>query len=90
VIELLPVFFGVLCGLTLRRLAFGDFRLLLVTLGLGALCSILAEELTESWAYILIDWMTVYGSCVLARQIVSGVVGLWRSREQGHGRVINR
>jgi len=80
-IELLPILLGVLCGLTLRGLGFGDVRLLLVTLGLGALCSFLAQELSESWAYILIDWMTVYGSCVLVRQIVSGVVGMWRSRE---------
>jgi len=78
-IELLPIFLGVLCGLTLRRLAFGDFRLLLITLGLGALCSFVAQELTQSWLYVLIDWVTVYASYVVVRLIASGVVRFWHS-----------
>ena len=58
-IELLPIVFGVLCGLTLRRIGFGDVQLLVVTLCLGAMCSFVAEEPMTSWMCILIDWVIV-------------------------------
>jgi hypothetical protein len=75
-VEMLPIFLGALCGLTLRRLAFGDIRLLAVTCSLGILCSFVARELRQSWLYVLIDWITVYASCMVVRLIAAGVIPL--------------
>jgi hypothetical protein len=52
---------------------------MLVTLGLGALCSFVAQELTAELA--IIDWVTVYASYVVVRLIASGVVRFRRSRK---------
>jgi hypothetical protein len=88
-IELLPIVLGVVCGLTLRRIGFGDVQLLGVTLCLGAMCSFVAEEPMKSWTYILIDWVTVYTSYVVVRLIVSGAARFHHSRKARQARSYN-
>jgi len=81
-IELLPILLGIVSGVTLRRLALTNARLLLLTLGLALLCSFVAGELAQSWFFVLVDWITIYASHAVVHIVRTRLSPWWQSRKR--------